>query len=257
MKKTVFLIILLAGGIFASAQEKAKQPDLQTTDSEFFDPTRKESKADDYQFEVNYRFEIGYIQNEQRSLRTNYPNMFLHGARLGAMFDFQLPLHFTLQTGALVDVAYGINNQHWRTQDAPSLQVEYIRHRVLEANLTIPVRCYYTIPLWKKLNMFFFTGPQIGVGLAQYDFLEKHLSAGAEAWVAAQGIHVAPYDRLADKELWRLNVQWTLGGGFEWDKYRLYAGYQFGLNNRVRHKVVTNQHMWEWGWFVSFSLKLR
>ena len=105
--------------------------------------------------------------------------------------------------------------------------------------------------------MMFFTGPQIGIGLAQYDFLDKKLSVGTEAWVVEQGYPIESYDRLAEKELWRLNVQWALGGGFEWDKYRLYAGYQFGLNNRVRHKVISDQHMWEWGWFVNFSVKLR
>ena len=243
----------MACSVFGIAQEKSSQPDLQTTDSEFFDPTRKEKKTDDYQFEVNYRFEVGYIQNEQRSRRDNYPNMFIHGARIGATFDFQLPMHFTMQTGALIDLAYGVNTQHWRSQDAPSVQVEYLKHKILETNLTVPVRVYYTVPLWKKLNMFFFTGPQVNLGLVQYDFMEKHLSAGTEAWLKEREVRTEPYDRLAAKELWRLNVQWGLGGGFEWDMYRLYAGYQFGFNNRVRHKVIEKQHMWEWGWFVSFS----
>jgi len=257
MKKSTLLIVLLTLAIFCIAQDKSKQPDLQTTDSEFFDPTRKEKKDNDYQFAVNYRFEVGYIQNEQRSLRANYPNMFLHGARLGAMFDFQLPIRFTMQTGVLLDAAYGINTQHWRSQDAPSVQVEYLKHRILEANVTIPVRVYYTIPLWKKLSLHFFTGPQLGIGLAQYDFMEEHLSDATEEWLELMGMPTDSYDRFSEKELWRLNVQWALGGGLEWDMYRLYAGYQFGLNNRVRHKVVEKQHMWEWGWFVSFSYRIR
>ncbi len=256
MKKLLYTLIILCTCAGAYAQNTNTQPDLQTTDSRFFDPTKKDTKQNDYTFGVDYRFELGYIQNYQNSLRKNYPDMFLHGGRIGATFDFLLPIRFSLQTGLLIDIAYGVNNQHWRSQDAPSVQVEYLRHKILEAELTVPVRVYYNIPLWKKLNMFFFTGPQISIGLTEYDFMQEHLSDGTMEWLQSQGIHTNPYDRLAEKELHRFNIQWGLGGGFEWDKYRLQAGYQFGLNNMVRNKVITNQHMWQWGWFVTFCYKI-
>lgn len=243
--------------MYAYAQDAPKQPDLQTADSQFFDPTKKESKNDDYTFSMAYRFEIGYIQPYQYSSRKNYPDMFLHGGRLGFTFDFNLPLRFSLQTGALIDIAYGVNTQHWRSQDAPSVQQEYLRHRILEAELTIPVRAYYYVPLWNQLNMLFFTGPQFSIGLAEYDFMQEHLSEGTQAWLETKGVHTSAYDRLADKELYRINVQWGIGGGFEWDVYRLQAGYQFGLNNMVRHKVIDTQQMWQWGWFVTFCYKFK
>ncbi len=257
MRKSIYTLLLICACVSTYAQDAPKQPDLQTTDSRFFDPTKKETKHEDYTFGVAYRFEVGYIQNYQHSLHKNYPDMFLHGGRLGVTFDFLLPLHFSMQTGILVDVAYGANSQHWRSQDAPSVQQEYLRHRVLEAELTIPIRAYYTVPLWKQLNMFFFTGPQFSIGLTEYDFMQEHLSEGTQAWVEEQGYHTSGYDRLADKELHRINVQWGVGGGFEWDVFRLQAGYQFGLNNMVRKKVVDNQHMWQWGWFVTFCYKFK
>lgn len=245
MKKLrVTLYILVCACATIAAQETA-----------FFDPTRKTKDTADYAFRVDYRFEIGYIQNNQRTVNLSYPDMYLHGGRIGVTFDFILPIHFSLQTGLLVDVAYGNNTQHWRSQDAPSVQTEYLKHRVLEANVTIPVRCYYTVPLWKKLNMFFFTGPQIGIGLTQMDFVQEHLSVQTKAWVEQQGYHTSTYDRLAVHELHRVNVQWGIGGGFEWDMLRLQAGYQFGLNNLVRNKVISTQQMWEWGWFVSFCYR--
>lgn len=256
MKKSLYTLLILCACVSVYGQDAPKQPDLQTADSQFFDPTKKEVKQNDYTFGVEYRFEVGYLQNYQHSRLKNYPDMFLHGGRIGATFNFLLPIRFSMQTGVLVDLAYGVNTQHWRSQDAPSVQTEYLRHRVLEAELTIPVRVYYYVPLWKKLNMLFFTGPQLGIGLTEYDMMDEHLSEGTAAWVAAQGYHTSAYDRLADKELHRFNVQWTLGGGFEWDKYRLQGGYQFGLNNMVRRKVISDQHMWQWGWFVTFCYKI-
>ncbi len=257
MKKLLYTLFILCVCASVYAQEAPSQPDLQTTDSRFFDPTKKEKRNTDYTFGVEYRFELGYIQNNQRSLRENYPDMFLHGGRLGVSFDFLLPIHFCIQTALFMDLAYGINTQHWRSQDAPTVQIEYLKHKILEAELTIPVRMYYNIPLWKKLGMFFFTGPQFGIGLTEYDFMEEHLSAGTKAWVEEQGYKTSRYDRLAEKELHRINIQWGLGGGFEWDVYRLQAGYNFGLNNMVRKKVIDNQHMWQWGWFVSFCYKFK
>jgi hypothetical protein len=47
-----------------------------------------------------------------------------------------------------------------------------------------------------------------------------------------------------------------LGGGFEWDRYRLQAGYDFGLNNLQRNTAVPTHKLYEWGWMVAFSYKL-
>lgn len=236
--------------------DDVRMPDMQIADNTFFDPTRKEKQEEVYQFGMEYRLEAGYVQHNQFTRgEISYPDMYLHGARIGATFTFLLPKHFSLQTGALYTLVYGRQQQHWRSMDAPSVQEEYIQHRVLEHNLTIPVRAYYTIPLWKQLNMFFYTGPQLHIGLAETDYMQTHLSEGAEAWLQAQGIPTTTYDRMAN-ELIRANIQYGVGGGFEWDRYRLQSGYDFGLNNLIKKPKVTGQHMWEWGWFVSFSYRL-
>ena len=220
---------------------------MQIADNSFFDPTRKQDNEKPYTFGVEYRLEVGYVQQYQRTANLSYPNMFLHGARLG-------PMNFGIQTGLLYTLAYGQNDQHWRSMDAPSVQEEYIRHRVLEHNLTIPVRATYTFSVWKQLNIFFYGGPQLHIGLAENDYMQKHLSAGTEEWLQSQSIPTAPYDRYAD-DLVRANIQLGLGGGLEWDRYRLQAGYDFGLNNMVKHKQTPDQRMNEWGWYVSFSYR--
>ncbi|MCI5680483.1 MAG: PorT family protein [Bacteroidales bacterium] len=249
------LYILCAMCATVCAQETVRQPDLQVADNSFFDPTRKDKKKDTYQFGVEYRIEAGYVQANQRTNNYSYPDMFLHGARIGATFTFLLPIRFSLQTGVLYSIAYGRNEQHWRSMDAASVQTEYIQHRILEHNLTIPVRCYYTIPLWRQLNMFFYGGPQLQIGLAQNDYMRLHLSEGTLQWLQQQDIATEPYDRLGSGELYRTNIQMGLGGGFEWDRYRLQAGYDFGLNNLVKNKIIDSQHLWEWSWYVSFSYK--
>ena len=252
-KRVAYICILLALTIGVLRAEEPVKPALQIADNTFFNPTKKK-EAEKYQFGVEYRIEAGYVQHWQKVRDISYPDMYLHGARLGATFTFKLPIHFGLQTGLLYTILYGTNEQHWRSMDAPSVQKEYITHRVLEHSLTIPVRAYYTIPLWKKLNLFFYTGPQLHIGLAERDNMTLHLSDGTKTWVESLGVKTEPYDRMSE-EILRANIQWGLGGGLEWDRYRLQSGYDFGLNNLLRQKQTATQHMSEWGWFVSFSYR--
>ena len=250
-------IILFVLGLIACVSvfaDEPQKPALQIADNTFFDPTKKEVKEEKYVFGVEYRIETGFVQHHQRTRNISFPDMYLHGVRVGGTFTFLLPYRVSLQTGLLYTLLYGTNEQHWRSMDAPSVQTEYIKHRVLEHNFTIPLRAYYNIPIWKKLNLFFYGGPQLHIGLAENDYIALHLSEATTAWLQAEGIPTEPYDRMQD-ELIRVNIQMGVGGGLEWDRYRLQSGYDFGLNNRVKHPQIEGQHMSEWGWYLSFSYK--
>lgn len=253
MQRKLIILLLLCAGVGLAWADKPKQPGLQIEDNTFFDPTRKD-EVEDYHFGMEYRIEVGFTQHNQRTRNMTYPDLYLHGVRVGASFTFLLPIHFSLQTGLHYTLVYGRGEQHWRSMDAPSLQKEYINHRILEHNLSVPLRVFYTIPVWKKLNLFVFTGPQLHIGLAENDYMQKHLSAGTEAWLATQNVPTEPYDRFSN-ELIRANIQWGLGGGIEWDCYRLQGGYDFGLNNLVKQPTVSGRQMWEWGWHVAFSYR--
>ena len=252
MKKILLIALICTLGVSAWAEDK--KPAFQIADNTFFDPTAKKQEESAYHFGMEYRIEVGYAQHEQRTRDLSYPDMYLHGARVGGTFTFLLPLRFSMQTGLFYTLLYGANTQHWRSMNAQTVQEEYITHRVLEHNLTIPVRVFYTIPLWRQLNLFFYTGPQLHIGLAENDYMKTHLSEGTEQWLQTQGIETQPYDRFSN-ELCRANIQWGLGGGLEWDRYRVQAGYDFGLNNLVKTKLSDTQNMSEWGWYVTFGYR--
>lgn len=254
MKRIATIVCFISLCAACAWADDINKPAYQIADNTFFDPSKKEVKEDPYTFHVDYRLEVGFTQHWQRPHDISFPEIYLHGIRMGATFTFALPKHFDIQTGVLYTLVYGRNDQHWRSMDAPSVQTEYIRHRVLEHNFTVPVRMYYTIPLWKQLNLFFFTGPQLHIGLAENDYLQNHLSDGTKSWLETIGVATSPYDRMTD-DIVRANIQWGVGGGLEWDRYRLQGGYDFGLNNLVRHPKVSGQYMSEWSWFVSFCYR--
>lgn len=236
--------------LLAQDELRLKQPDLQTT--EFFDPTKKKEK-EPYQFSTDWRIEAGYVQNDNRNRDTTI--YYQHGMRLGATVDFNLPYRFSIQTGALATLTYGVNKQHWASLTQESAQVEVLNHHIVQLQLTIPARAYYNIKLWKKLNMFFYAGPQLQLGLTNYDIIDNQTSALCTQYIESLNQLTTDHDRYVNKELYRVNVQFGLGGGFEWDRYRLQAGYDFGLNNLLKMPIVPEEKIYEWGWMVAFSYK--
>lgn len=264
------LIILTWSGAWVAclhAQVPAT-PILETSDEfDIFDPVKKNKNAAPYVFTTEWRIEAGYVQNAHLSDNKTYENTFLHGFRLGCTVDFMLPIHFSIQTGVFYTFTYGTAVQKWGqmsfedfTSPDPPLTGKVhsgnITHRLQEHQLTIPARVYYIIPLWKELRLFFFTGPQLQIGMALKDDMQADLTTATKQWFDQIGQPYEPYDRYAEKELYRTTIQYGLGGGLEWDRYRLQGAYDFGLNNQIRTKRISNQQMWEWHWFVSFAYKL-
>ena len=257
MKMRSFYIILFMAitcSYCFSQEGKNTLPDLQTAEPVFFDPTRKDNTKEEYQFSAPWRFEVGYSQLNERTQDTSA--VYLHGLRIGATVDFILPYHFSVQTGALATFTYGQNNQHWPSMDDENAQINILRHNLLQLQLTIPARAYYNIKVWKELSIFFFAGPQLQIGLTHYDIVKNNLSKETLQWVEQQGIATSNHDKYTTKQLYRTNIQFGLGGGLEWDRYRLQAGYDFGLNNILRTSLLPKQKMNEWGWFCTFSYKL-
>lgn len=226
-------------------------PDLQVAHQEFFDPTRKEKEV--YQFSTTWRLEAGYMQDDQRQ---DTSSLFFHGMRLGATVDFNLPYHFSLQTGLLASLSYAKNNQHWALADEESAQINFVEHNLIQLQLIVPVRAYYNITLWKQWRMFFYAGPQLQLGLMSYDVLRSQMSESTTQWYEQQGLPLNNHDRYAEKQLYRTNIQFGLGGGFEWDRYRLQAGYDFGLNNVDRQRLLPDTKLNTWGWLLTFSYAL-
>ena len=140
------------------------------------------------------------------------------------------------------------------------IQTEVVKHQVTQHTLIIPVRAYYTQKLVKKWRILFYAGPQFQISLAQPDKVTAELSEPMVTFAQDNNLYYQSYDRVGDGRLYRFNVQLGVGGGFEWDLLRLTAGYDFGLNNLVKDKIVAGRqadlHMWEWSWYVRFGVRI-
>ncbi len=247
MKKCLFIILLLLGVGPLLAQESKDKVS-------FFED--KEEFVPYYSNAYSFHLEVGFAQDQQRSKTNTYPNLYLNGPQVGAMFDYNFAYNFTLQAGLRYSLTVGQNDQHYVTANLEHPQVEYIRNTVLSHQLVVPIRLTYTQPLWKRLALYFYTGPEIRIGLAQTNMVDlSNVSEPTLKWLQEEtSVKLVDYDRYVDKDLYRTNIQWGIGGGLQWDTYRLYSGYTFGLNNLAAN---SNIHMWDWGWNVTFSWQFK
>ncbi len=247
MKRILYICILTLACVAAHAQEARNNIDFAREETKTFERYYPEL--------VSYRLEAGYVQDWQDSKNNTISDMYLHGAQVGVTFDFNLPYNISMQTGLLYAYMQGRKDQHWSTMDKENPQVDFLRHDVSKHSLMIPIRCTYTQPLWKRLALYFYTGPEFEIGLVQQDNISlDNISAATLTWLQANNIQTESYDRYTANELSRFNVRWGLGGGIQWDAYRLQSGYSFGLNNLSKQQsAIPNAQLWEWGWHVSFS----
>lgn len=255
MKKILLCLVLMAAALPLVAQEAKNALDFSA------EAKKRTTDMGDYRFSVTYRIEAGYVQDWQNSRSGSYPDTYLHGAKLGASFDFNLPYSMSVQTGLFYALTAGKNTQYYAPVTTGVTADQYLEHHIMQHSLLIPVRFTYTQKIWRDLALYFYTGPEFSIGLAQQDNIEVSVAQTTLDWLNEQGIPVASYDKYREKELRRFNCQYGLGGGLQWAAYRLQSGYSFGLNNLVNRQgtpatpqgIHTDSHMWQWGWYVSFS----
>lgn len=251
MKKTLIVLAsIVLSSVMLYAQESKNELNFAQLEQEKHNQSQQQ-----YQFSVTYRLQVGYNQQYQNSQSDTYtyPIMHLYGAKLGVSFDFNLPYNFSIQTGLIYSLTYGENEQHWRNFSSETYEKQYINHRVLSHQLNVPVFATYRVKLWKDLSMVFYTGPQIAIGLAQKDYLQTYLNEATTQWLVDNNVPIEQYDRYSSGELYRTNVLYSLGGGLQWQNYRLTGGYNFGLNNLVKQDLGVKQLMNEWSVDVMFS----
>ncbi len=245
MKRIIYICILILSYVSIQAQEARNNIDFKQ------ETTNKEFERYYPEF-ISYRLEVGYVQDWQNSNNNTVRDMYSHGSKLGVTFDFNLPYNMSIQTGALYSFTYGRTDQHWSTLEE---QEDFLRHDVMKHSLIIPVRYTYTQPIWKRLALYFYTGPEFAIGLAQKDNIRlDNISDATFAWLQANNITTESYDRYTVNEIDRFNMRWGLGGGIQWDTYCLQSGYSFGLNNLSKQQsIIPNAYLCEWGWHVSFA----
>jgi hypothetical protein len=190
-----------------------------------------------------YRLELG-VNNPYRYGNVKGLINYFDGIKLGATAEYNLKNNFSLLTGALYNFIYSDNFQG----NPNSLGVTYTTYG---HSLDIPIRLTYTYPLNKSLKLFGFAGPNLNIGLFQ-----NMKITSTQTYDSSNPYYVKPRSvdlyngNDSEYQLNRLNLQIGLGGGVQWKKYQLKAGYDFGINNLNK---LNSGNLNQEGWYISVA----
>jgi hypothetical protein len=185
-----------------------------------------------------YRFEAGYTNPDRYGKGVS--STYFNGLRIGGTAELKLKKNFSLLTGVLYSVVYSNKLQGYRD----TMSVRYMTYGHF---LDIPLRLTYTYPLSKDLKVFGYAGPNLNIGLSQF---QGRVSTLDSTMIKYTGIQTGSVDLYKKSILYRLNLQVGLGGGVQWKKYLIKGGYDWGILNMNR---LDTERLYQKGWYVSLS----
>jgi hypothetical protein len=183
------------------------------------------------------RLEVGYNNPSQYS--STVSTTYFNGIKVGLTTELPLKNNFSLLAGVLYNLVYADKLEKYPV----STYANYVTYGHF---LNVPIHLIYNLPVSKNLNFFGFAGPTLNYGLIQ---VQSTISTYSNT---TYGIPMA-YTNLYKSNLNQLDLQIGLGGGVEFKRYQLKAGYDWGLLNI--NKLSTG-NLNQKGWYVSFAVKL-
>lgn len=174
------------------------------------------------------------------------PEDYFDGGRAGVIAEYDLKYNFGVQTGVLLNIGYASKVQRYGQDD------DSVKYTTWNIGLDIPVRLVYHQKLFWGISMFGFAGPNIQLGIFQPQDTQASLS---QTYQSLTGITSGKRDLYTYADgMRRINLQLGAGGGFQWKKYILKGGYDWGINSLDKtgfDRMVHNN------WHVSFVYQLK
>lgn len=146
-----------------------------------------------------------------------------NGFKVGLVYDATIVKGFGVSMG--LNYTFGNHTSAWKQIG----KLPYPQERTTGQyhQLEIPIDWQYKFEIAKRTWIILYTGPTLQCGL---DLTSKlYTNNGKEITLEKDNSFYS--EDMKDKELKRINVTWGLGAGFQYDRYFLRGGYDFGLIN--------------------------
>ena len=200
--------------------------------------------------------QIGYANpitrlNVGDNKNTLFPTSY-HGMKIGFVYDATLWKGLGVSMG--LNYTFGTNVTDW-TQKVSTQQGLYpqVRSRGQYHQLEIPVDWQYKFEIAQNTWIILYTGPTLQCGLALNDKWYIRLNKDSESILKEENLYSE--QEMADYALKRLNVTWGIGAGFQYEKYFLRGGYDFGIINPYKAQSF-NHGAYTRGRFDQWQIKL-
>lgn len=200
---------------------------------------------------VTFSYEAGYA-NQLRSGQ-NVAKLNIEGLRMGAFVKYNFTNRVFGQTGLFYEyLHYNSTQRYYNTAN--------YRQSTSASQLNLPILAGYEMPLFAKIRFFAYAGPTLRFGLSERlltatvfpsDSTEK---ANMIESLKNEGLYRDDgfSNMYNDKLLSRLSILFSIGGGFEWNRFYIKSGYDFGLTN-INADENNKKRITQSGWFVSLG----
>jgi hypothetical protein len=202
-------------------------------------------------------FQLGYARSITRlnapsltAKETLHPTAY-NGLKIGVVYDATLVKGFGVTMG--LNYTFGANSTDWKQQHTTSLYPE-VRSRGQYHQLEIPVDWQYKFEIAQNTWLMLYTGPTLQCGLELKDKWYSRVNKESQAILKEENIYSV--DDMNDYALKRLNVTWGIGAGFQYQRYFLRGGYDFGLINPYKAQSFSNIDVHTRGRFDQWQIKL-
>ncbi len=206
------------------------------------------ASAQDY-FGVQLGFAQPIARLNTPTTKTSLFSTSYNGFKVGLVYDATIIKGFGVSMG--LNYTFGNHTSAWKqvgTYPYPQERTTGQYHQ-----LEIPIDWQYKFEIAKRTWIILYTGPTLQCGL---DLTSKLYKTNNGKEITLEKDNSFYSEDMKDKELKRINVTWGLGAGFQYDRYFLRGGYDFGLINPYKERSFIGHDAYTRGRFDQWQIKV-
>ena len=176
-----------------------------------------------------------------------------NGLKVGVVYDATIVKGFGATVG--LNYTFGANATDWMKHiHTQPTEFPQIRSRGQYHQLEIPVDWQYKFEIAQNTWLMLYTGPTLQCGLLFKDKWYARSENKSNAFTHEENLYSV--EDMEDYALKRLNVTWGIGAGFQYERYFLRGGYDFGLINPYKAQSFLGEDIYTRGRFDQWQIKL-
>ena len=176
-----------------------------------------------------------------------------NGLKVGIVYDATIVKGFGATVG--LNYTFGANATDWMKHiHTQPTEFPQIRSRGQYHQLEIPVDWQYKFEIAQNTWLMLYTGPTLQCGLLFKDKWYARSDNKSNAFTHEENLYSV--EDMEDYALKRLNVTWGIGAGFQYERYFLRGGYDFGLINPYKAQSFLGEDIYTRGRFDQWQIKL-
>ncbi len=193
----------------------------------------------------------GDTESEKFPYTTN-----LNGLKVGIVYDATIIKGFGVSMALNYTIA-GAQDRNWRKQYSNQIGAyPQVKDSYIFQSIELPIDWQYKFEIAKETYLILYTGPTI-----QYNFSFRQTqytksTATTEATKAYHNHYDIDADADGTKDYTQLNITWGVGAGFQYQRYFLRGGYDFGIYNPYKDRFIDDLGKYNKGRFDQWSLKI-